>query len=297
MASVNANGIRIEYETFGDPSSPALLLIIGLGCQLIHWQDEFCRQIADSGYHVIRYDNRDKGLSTKIEGLTADEIMEKTLALFMGQDVPVPYTLEDMADDAVGLLDALHIEKAHICGMSMGGMIAQTVALNNPDRALSLTSIYSSPGTSDKYAPTPEMAEALMQPEPLEREANIDYMVSFFKLTYGTGLEFDEAFHRSIAARAYDRSFCPEGSGRQLLAIMTQKDREAALKELNVPALVIHGDADPLVPLEAGRATANAIPGAELMVIEGMGHSLPNLNAYWDRIADAMVRHMADANT
>ena len=297
MASVSANGIQIEYETFGDSSSPALLLIIGLGCQLIHWQDEFCQQIAENGYHVIRYDNRDKGLSTKFDGLTADEIMEKIGALFIGQKVPVPYTIEDMANDAAGLLDALIIDKAHICGMSMGGYIAQTFALNNPARTLSLTSIYSTPGDRSKYPPTQEVTEAMMQPEPLEREANIEHALAFFRLTYGTGLEFDEEFHRSLFARAYDRSFCPEGTGRQLLAIMSQKDREKDLRQLTIPSLVIHGDEDPLVPLAGGQATADAIPDAEFMVVKGMGHVAPNLNAYWGDIKDAMIKHMEKASS
>ena len=253
MASVTANGIQIEYETFGDSAAPALLLIIGLGCQLIHWQDAFCQQIAESGYNVIRYDNRDKGLSTKFDGLTSDEIMEKIVALFMGETVPVPYTIEDMADDATGLLDALNIDKAHICGMSMGGYIAQTFALKNPTRTLSLTSIYSTPGNRAEYPPTQEVTEAMMQPEPLEREANIEHALGFFKLTFGTGLEFDEAFYRSLFFRAYDRSFNPEGTGRQLLACMAQKDRTEDLSSLTVPSLVIHGDADPLVPFAGGK--------------------------------------------
>lgn len=297
MALVTANGIQIEYETFGDATSPALLLIIGLGCQLIHWQDAFCQQIADSGYHVIRYDNRDKGLSTKFEGPPADKIMEIIIALSMGQEVPVPYTIEDMAMDAVGLLDALKIDKAHLCGMSMGGFIAQTFALNNPTRTLSLTSIYSTPGSRSKYPPTPEMNEAMMLAEPLEREANIGHVTDFYKLTYGTGLVFDEAYHRSMVARAYDRSFCPEGTIRQLLAVLAQKDREEDLRQLKVPSLVVHGDADPLVPLAGGQATADAIPDAEFMVVKGMGHVLPHLGAYWGDIKEAMIKHMGEGHS
>ena len=293
MASVTANGIQIEYETFGDSEAPTLLLIIGLACQLIHWQDEFCQQIADSGYHVIRYDHRDRGFSTRVEGPPADKIMEIIIALFMGQEVAVPYTIEDMAMDAAGLLDALEIDKAHICGMSMGGFIAQAFALSNPARTLSLTSIYSTPGSWSKYPPIQEVNEAMMLAEPLEREANIEHVADFYKLTYGTGLAFDEAFHRSMVARAYDRSFYPEGTMRQLLAVLAQKDREEDLRQLKVPALVVHGDADPLVPLAGGQATADAIPGAEFMVVKGMGHVLPNLNAYWSDIKEAMIKHMA----
>ena len=295
MASVTANGIQIEYDTFGEAASPALLLIMGLGCQLIHWQDEFCQQIADNGFHVIRYDNRDRGLSTKFEGPPADKIMEKIIALSMGQKVPVPYTIEDMANDAIGLMDALNIDKAHICGMSMGGFIAQTVALNHPSRVLSLTSIYSAPGGLTKFPPTQQMMEAMMQPEPLEREANIEHVVGFYKLTWGTGLPFAEEYHRSLQARAYDRSFFPEGTVRQLLAVLAQKDREEDLKALKIPSLVVHGDADPLVPIKGGQSTADAIPGAEFMVIKGMGHVLPILDAYWGDIKDAMVNHMQNA--
>jgi pimeloyl-ACP methyl ester carboxylesterase len=292
MAVADANGIQIEYETFGEPSSPALLLIIGLGSQLIHWQEEFCQKIADEGYYVVRYDNRDAGLSTKFEGLGTTEIVEKMGALFSGQTVSTPYTIEDMADDAAGLLDALKIEKAHICGMSMGGFIAQTFAINNPSRTLSLTSIYSHCGNRSEFIPTQEAMEAMMEPVPAERERYIEYVVAFFKLIYGGGLPFDEEFHKKIAARAYDRSFCPDGTLRQYLAIMVQKDRGEALGKLKVPSLIIHGDDDPLVPLVGGKATAEAIPEADLMIIQGMGHVLPNLNAYWDDIKDALVKHM-----
>ncbi len=293
MPKANANGIQIEYETFGDPSNPALLLIIGLGAQLIYWQKEFCRQIADTGYYVIRFDNRDSGLSTKFEGLTAEEILEKIGALFMGQAVSVPYMMEDMVNDAVGLLDALNIDKAHICGMSMGGMIAQTLAINNLSRALSLISIYSQCGDRPEYTATQEVTEIMMEPVPKEYDAYIDYMHRFHKLTWGTGLPYDFDFHQTLIDKAYKRSVCPEGSGRQYLAIKTQKDRANDLGNLKIPALVIHGDEDPIVPIVAGKDTAAAIPGAEFMVVKGMGHVIPNLNAYWDDIKDAMLEHMA----
>lgn len=291
MATANANGIQIEYETFGDPSLPSLLLIIGLGSQLIHWQDAFCEQIADKGYHVIRYDNRDVGLSTKFDKVSMPEIVDKVMALFSGQEITTPYTIENMANDAIGLLDALNIDKAHICGMSMGGMIAQTFAIHNPSRILSLISIYSSSGRKE-IGPTQEVLEAMMAPAPEEREQYIDYQLKFFKLIYGTGLPFDVEFHRNLTARSYDRSFCPEGSGRQYLAIMVQKDRTQELKKLKVPSLIIHGDEDPLVPIAGGKATADAIPNAEFMIIKGMGHVLPNLNTYWNDIKDAMINHI-----
>lgn len=292
MATANANGIQIEYDTFGKSSHPALLLIIGLGSQLIHWQDEFCQQIADNGFYVIRYDNRDSGLSTKFEGLSSEEIMEKIMALFSGQKVSVPYTIEDMSSDAVGLLDEMKIEKAHICGMSMGGYIAQTFAINNPSRTISLTSIYSHCGNRSEFLPSQEAMEAMMKPVPKDREGFIEYMVDFLKLIYGSGLPFDEEFHERISAQAFDRSFCPEGAGRQYLAIMVQEDRTDELGKLKVPSLVIHGDEDPLAPLAGGKATSEAIPDAEFIVVKGMGHVVPNLNAYWGDIKDAMIRHM-----
>ena len=295
MASVRANQIQIEYDTFGDPASPALLLIMGLGGQLIHWQEAFCRQISDAGYRVIRYDNRDTGFSTKFAGLTAEAVMQKAGALLAGQDVDVPYTLEDMADDALGLLDALHIDAAHIAGMSMGGMIAQTFAIKYPARTLSLTSIYSHSGRWQDVSATQEALEALMGPMPVEREAYVDAAVDFYRSTYGPGVAFDEAFHKNLERRAYDRSFYPQGVGRQTLAVLSQKDRKEALGRLVVPSLIVHGDADPLVPLADGRATAGAIPGAELMVIKGMGHVVPNVNAYWSDIKDAMLKNMGKA--
>jgi len=295
MATANANGIHIEYDTFGKSSHPALLLIIGLGSQLIHWQDEFCQQIADNGFYVIRYDNRDSGLSTKFEGLSSEEIMEKIMALFSDQKVSVPYTIEDMSSDAVGLLDEIKIEKAHICGMSMGGYIAQTFAINNPSRTISLTSIYSHCGNRSEFLPSQEAMEAMMKPIPKNRDGFIEYMVDFFKLIYGTGLPFDEEFHTKIAAQAFDRSFCPEGTGRQYLAIMVQKDRTDELGKLKIPSLIIHGDEDPLVPFAGGKATAEAIPDAAFMVVKGMGHVIPNLNVYWGDIKDAMISHMGKA--
>jgi pimeloyl-ACP methyl ester carboxylesterase len=292
MATANANGIQIEYDTFGKSSHPALLLIIGLGSQLIHWQDEFCQKIAHNGFYVIRYDNRDSGLSTKFEGLSSEEIMEKIKALFSGQKVSVPYTIDDMSSDAVGLLDEMNIEKAHICGMSMGGYIAQTFAINNPSRTISLTSIYSHSGNRSEFLPSQEILEAMIKPIPKDRDGAIEYMVDFMRLIYGSGLPFDEDFHKRIAAQAFDRSFCPEGTGRQYLAIMVQKDRTNELGKLRIPSLVVHGDEDPLIPLAGGKATSEAIPGAEFMVVKGMGHVIPNLNAYWGDIKDAMISHM-----
>jgi len=292
MPQANVNGIQIEYETFGDKSSQPLLLIGGLGVQLIYWQDEFCTKISDQGYYVIRYDNRDTGLSTKFNEVSLTEAMEKIGALFMGEKVPVPYSIEDMANDAAGLLDFLDINQAHICGMSMGGYIAQTFVINNPSRTLSLTSIYSHSGNRKEFLPTQKVMEAMLTPTPEERGKYIEYMVSFFKLVYGSGLPFDDSFHQNLFGRSYDRSFCPEGVARHYLAIMTQKNRDSDLEKLTIPALIIHGDDDPLVPLVGGKATADAIPNSKLKIFKGMGHALPNLKTYWSDILDEMVKHM-----
>jgi pimeloyl-ACP methyl ester carboxylesterase len=295
VATANANGIQIEYDTFGKSSHPALLLIIGLGSQLIHWQDEFCQQIADNGFYVIRYDNRDSGLSTKFEELSSEEVKEKIMALFSGKEVSVPYTIEDMSCDAVGLLDEMKIKKAHICGMSMGGYIAQTFAINNPSRTISLTSIYSHSGNRNEFLPSQEAMEAMMKPVPKDRDGAIEHTVNFLRLIYGSGRPFDEEFYIRITSQAFDRSFCPEGTVRQFLAIIVQKDRTDDLGKLRIPSLVIHGDEDPLVPIAGGKATSEAIPDAEFMIMKGMGHVVPNLDAYWSDIKDAMIIHMGKA--
>ena len=285
MAKAATNGIYIEYETFGDSAARPLLLIGGLADQLIHWDDELCRDLSERGHYVIRFDSRDAGLSTKFDQAGVPDL--GTLA--RGEKSP-PYTLDDMADDAVGLLDALDIRKAHICGASMGGMIAQTIAIRHPSRILNLISIYSTTGNRDLPPPKPEMMERLRAPAPQEREAYIKYMVDLFRAMAGPGFAFDEAWTRMITKRAYDRSFSPQGTMRQIAAIMTQTDRKKALASVTAPTLVIHGTDDPVVPMEAGKDTAEAISGARLMLIEGMGHDLPHGGA-WPRIVEAIAAH------
>lgn len=297
MPDVNANGIRIEYDTIGNPSSPPLLLIMGLGGQLIHWDEDFCGQLADKGLFIIRFDNRDTGLSTKFDAAGLPDISGLFDALIKGQAIETPYTLNDMADDAAGLLEALNIGKAHICGASMGGMIAQSLAIRHPQRILSLISIYSTTGNSDLPPPSAEGMEALTTPPPSDREAYIEYNVKTMKAIAGSGFPFDEQFIRSISARAYDRAFYPQGVGRQMMAVMGQKNREPALASVSVPTLVIHGTADPLVPAEHGRQTANAIPGAQLLLIEGMGHDLPHIKGPWPQVIDAVATHTKAAGT
>lgn len=289
MAIAQSNGIEIEYETFGDPSHPALLLIAGLGIQLIGWESSLCQKIADSGYYVIRFDNRDTGFSTKCNQLSMEETTKKIFSILMGKKESVPYTIDHMADDAAGLLGFLNIDKAHLCGMSMGGFIAQTLAVNYPDLIASLTSVYSHPGKNSAFQPTKEAMEAMLAPTPAERNGYVEQMTSFFRLTYGNGLTFDERFHRGLAARLYDRSFYPEGVVRQYLAILTQKDRSEALRNIRVPALIIHGDDDALVPLSGGEATAESIPDSEFKIIKGMGHAMPGPNAWWADIVNALL--------
>ena len=290
MAQANANGIQIEYETFGSVSDRPLLLIIGFSGQMIWWDDEICKNLAERGHYVIRFDNRDVGLSTKFEEAGTPDLMEIFGKLVKGEKVSVPYTLDDMADDAAGLLDALGIQRAHICGMSMGGMIAQTIAIRHPARVLSLISIYSTTGNPELPKPKPEAIQVLVTPTPSEREEYIEYQFGVRKIISGPGFPVDEKWARKIMAQSYDRCFYPPGTARQLLAILTQTDRRAALASVKAPTLVIHGTDDPLVTVEGGKDTAKAIPGSELMLIEGMGHDIPHGGA-WPRIVEAITAH------
>ncbi len=294
MSKANANGIQIEYETFGNASGRPLLFIIGLGGQLNQWDEDLCRDLAERGYYVIRFDNRDVGLSTKIEESGEPDLMDIFGKLMKGEKIKPPYTIEDMADDAVGLLDALGIRKAHICGMSMGGMIAQTIAIRHPSRLLSLTSIYSTTGNPELPQPKPEVMELLITPPPVEREACIEHMLKVFKAIAGHGFPVDEKWTRRISAESFDRCFYPQGIARQLVAILTQDNRVPALASVKVPTLVVHGTDDPLVSVEGGKDTARAIPGAQLMLIEGMGHDLPHGGA-WPQIIEALVAHTQKA--
>lgn len=294
MSKATANGIQIEYETFGNPSSRPLLLIIGLGGQLIFWDDALCKDLAGRGNYVIRFDNRDAGLSTKFEEAGVPNLAEIIGKIMQGEKVKPPYTLEDMADDAAGLLQALGIQRAHVCGMSMGGMIAQTLGIRHPSRVLSLISIYSTTGNPELPQPKPEVIGLLIAPPPKERDACIKHLVGVFKAFAGPGFPFDEKWTHKIMAQAYDRCFYPEGMARQLVAILAQGNRKPALASLKVPTLVIHGIQDPLVSVEGGKDTAKAIPGAQLMLIEGMGHDLPHSGA-WPRIVEAIAAHTLKA--
>jgi pimeloyl-ACP methyl ester carboxylesterase len=279
---VKANGIEIEYETFGDPAAPPLLLITGLGAQMTTWEDAFCEQLAGRGFQVIRFDNRDSGLSTLIEESGYPDIA----AAFRG-NAQAAYQLDDMAGDAAGLLDALGIGAAHVVGSSMGGFIAQLVAINHPDHVLSLTSIMSGPGGTDEVAPKPEGAAVLIATPPGTRGERIEQAMSFRRVLLGSGDPFDETFERTRATRAVDRAYYPVGVGRQLVAILAAKSRLERLKQIRVPTLVIHGVDDVLVPVENGRLVAEAVPGAHLLEIEGMGHDVPA--RAWPQVLDAIT--------
>lgn len=293
MPSVMANGIRIEYDTFGDSSSPALLLIAGNGAQLIYWEVEFCELLAKAGLYVICFDNRDAGLSTKFDEAGVPDLMAAFQAAMAGKPVESAYSLDDMADDAVGLLDALGIDKAHICGLSMGGMIAQVVAYWHPDRVLSLTSIMSNTGNPEAPQGKPEALAAVMVPPPDEREAYIAHNLQVWRQIWSPGFPFEDARARSFLERSYDRSYYPQGMARQNMAILASGDRRASLATIKAPTLVIHGADDPLIPLEAGEEAARLIPGASLLIIDGMGHDLPQ--GAWAKIAAAVSRHTKQA--
>ncbi len=294
MTTALANNIQIEYETFGDPSNAPLLLIMGLGGQLIAWDEDFCRQLADSGHFVIIFDNRDVGLSTKFDEAGVPDIMDMVVRMMQGQTIDVPYTINDIAEDAVGLLDALGIEKAHICGISMGGMIAQTLAIHHPQRVRSLISIYSSTGNPLLPQSRPEVLQLLLAEQPVEREAYVERNLVIFDAISGSGCSYDRDYVRKVVERSYDRAFYPQGDIRQFAAIMTQENRKTLLGSVTVPTLVVHGTDDPLVPVEGGKDTAEAIPGAELLIIKGMGHDLPH-GECWERIGRAIASHTRKA--
>jgi pimeloyl-ACP methyl ester carboxylesterase len=282
MSNVTANGIQIEYDTFGDSLSPALLLIMGGGSQMIYWEVEFCKLLATKGHFVIRFDNRDVGLSTKFEEAGIPDMM----AAMKGEPVSPAYTLEDMADDAVGLLGALGIEKAHICGASVGGMIAQIIAYQHPERVLSLTSIMSSTGNPALPQIKPNVLAEVYRPVPADREAYIEHHVNMWRKLWSPGFPFDEMRLQTLMAESYDRSFYPQGMARQSAAVLTHGYRRLSIASISVPTLVIHGDKDPFMSVEGGKETAHLIAGAELVIIDGMGHDIPK--EAWSRIVNAI---------
>lgn len=289
MGRLHANGIEIEYDTHGDPKARPVLLIMGVGVQLIYWDQGFVDELVKRGFYVIRFDNRDVGLSTKMESAGPADIG----AAMAGHPKPA-YTLDDMADDAVGVLDALHIKAAHIVGASMGGFIAQLVAINHPEHTLSLTSIMSGPGGTDAIPPTPEALAALVRMPGPTREEIIENSVAARRVFAGAGNPFNYAENRALVERAYDRSYYPLGFGRQYVAILAAQSRIPALREVTAPTLVIHGADDPLVPPENGRRVAEAVPGARYLELRGAGHNIPRDS--WAQVADAIAEMAKQAS-
>jgi len=278
MAQAKANGITLEYDVHGDAGRDAVLLINGLGSQMTRYPPAFCERLAARGFRVIRFDNRDVGLSEKIESAGAPDMGAVMKALQEGRTPPVAYTLAEMAADAVGLLDALGVAKAHIVGMSMGGMIAQLVAADYPDRTLSLTSIMSSTGNPALPRATAEAMAVLNTPAPdpsKDLEAYVAHSIRSARTIGSPGYPYDEALLRERAIGDMRRCYYPQGFQRQYAGIMASPDRRAKLKTVTAPTIVLHGADDPLVPLAGGRDTAENIPGAELRVIPGMGHDMP----------------------
>ena len=271
------NGIEIEYETFGDPADPTLLLVHGLGAQLLSWHPDFCEGLVDRGFHVVRFDNRDVGLSTKIDGGDTD-VVASMMAAFSGGPVDAPYVLADMVADAWGLLDHMGVERAHLMGASMGGMIVQQMAIDRPERTLSLTSHMSTTGDPDVGQPSAEAVSLLLAESPAEREAYIEREVANARFLSGP-VHADDDWAREKAALAYDRCFYPEGVGRQLLAVLVSPPRSPGLRGLDVPALVVHGEIDPLIDISGGERTAECLEGSEFLRLEDTGHDLPRY--YW----------------
>ncbi len=287
------SAIAMAYERFGDPEAPPVLLVMGLGMQMIGWADGFCSALVAHGLRVIRFDNRDVGLSSHLHGAPTPDV----LAALAGDPSSASYSLSDMAADTVGLLDALELDSAHFVGASMGGMIAQTIAIEHPDRVRSLTSIMSTTGDGTVGQATRDAFGALLTPPASSRREAMDRAVSIFRVIGSPGFELDEAEVRKRAALSYDRADDPLGVGRQLLAVVASGDRTAGLRSVRAPTLVLHGADDPLVDVSGGRATGAAIPGAELVVLDGMGHDLPS--ALWPEITAriaALVRQAERAD-
>lgn len=297
MASVEVNGLAIEYESLGKPTDPPIVLIMGLGMQLIAWPDAFCQGLVDRGFRVIRFDNRDSGLSGKIRLKKRPNLLLAFASTWLKLPVRAPYTLNDMAADTAGLLDALGIERAHIVGASMGGMIAQVIAARYPQRVLSLTSIMSSSGNRKVSKPNSKAMQALLSrpSDPKDPDKVIEHLIQLFGVIGSPGYPTDPSDLRQRIGKSVKRSHHPAGVQQQLLAIIASGDRRALLGKITAPTLVIHGADDPLVPLEAGRDTARHVKGAKLMVIAGMAHDLPA--ELLPKLVDAIAAHCGQAQS
>lgn len=287
MPKATANGVELEYDTFGDPSAPPLVLIMGLSTQMTAWPEPFCQSIADAGFHVVRFDNRDCGLSTIL-----DVPPPSFGDLLAGDTSGVPYLMSDLADDVAGLLDALGFPDAHIVGLSMGGMIAQQFAIDHPGRLRTLCSIMSTTGAPDVGQPAAEVLMILLSPAATNREEAVDRGQKMFETVGSPAYPTPTEDLRARIGEAYDRSFTPEGSARQLACIVASPDRTAALSAVNVPSAVIHGDSDKLVDVSGGRATAAAL-GVSPLIIPGAGHDLPE--ELWPTYVEAIVANAQKA--
>ena len=271
MPQVEANGISLEVETMGSSENPAVLLVMGLGAQMTAWPENYCKQLSERGYFVIRFDNRDVGLSTWFDDAGEPNMNRTYLSALFGRKIKAPYSLSDMADDAVGVLDSLGVEKAHLMGASMGGMIVQRFALNHPERVISLCSIMSTPRF---IRPEYQLTVELMEPDSGTRDGRIESGLKAAGLLHGEKFPLPENL-RELVAASIDRAWHPSGTTRQLTAILSDGDRRPELRTLSIPTTVIHGTDDRLVPPKAGKETAEAIKGSRLVEIEGMGHSMP----------------------
>jgi pimeloyl-ACP methyl ester carboxylesterase len=285
------NGLELCYQTFGDPSGDPLLLVMGLGGPMTWWSPAFCRELADRGFFVIRYDNRDTGRSSRARGRVTRRMLVQTFVGPPGRRPRPPYTLDDLAEDAFGLLDHLGLASAHVVGISMGGMIVQTMALLRPERVRSLTSIMSTTGRRTVGWQDPRLLPRLLERSATTREAYVDGSARFWAVIGSSVYPDTEQAVRDRAAETWDRGVSPAGVARQMVAIGSQPDRTARLREITAPTLVIHGLADKMVHVSGGRATSRAIPGSELLLVPGMGHDLPE--QLHDTFADA-IRRVAD---
>jgi len=290
MAMAQANGIEIEYEAIGAEDGDPLLLVMGLGAQLIHWPQGFCERLASGGMRVIRFDNRDIGLSTKFDDAGTPNLIEVITTVLQGGTPEVVYTIDDMAADAVGLLDALGIERAHIAGASLGGQIVQTMAYRHPDRVKTLTSIMMGTGSPTAPQAQPEAMQLLLTPPPTERDARIAHGIKLLAAITGKGHPTDEATARELTIRAIERSDYIRGGTRQVAASLAQGDREPHLATITAPTLVLHGADDPLVPVGNAHMAHAAIPGSTLKIVEGWGHDVPP--SLEEELADILLAHV-----
>ena len=293
LKKVPANGIEIAYETFGDPSDPPMLLVMGLGTQMLAWPDDLCEDLASRGYHVVRMDNRDAGASTHLDGVRAPSIVR-----IAARRARPPYTINDMADDVAGLVDALGLGRVHLVGASLGGFISQTVAVRHPDKLRSLTLIMTSTGSRLVGQADPRLLGRLLKGRVASsREEAMDAVVETFRVIGSKGFALDEERLRDVGGRSWDRGYDPAGYRRQLAAVVAQPNRTKRLRRIDVPTLVIHGLDDPLVAPSGGRALARAIPGARFVGFAGMGHDLPR--ELWPEFADhiASVARRGDRET